>query len=79
MSSAEFRFPEWQVPLQDCIAESDREQLPEKIQAVESLLFQRLQLPLRDELGHGEHEAINEALTLLRTIKSRKLSFSDWK
>jgi hypothetical protein len=78
MSGRNWEFPEWQAPLRELIGESDRGRLPEVIQTVETLIFQRLQHPLRGALHHSEQQAIKEALSLLRTIKSNKLAFPDW-
>jgi hypothetical protein len=44
MSDIELKYPEWQAPLQDLFLESDHEKLHEKIQKVETLIFERLQL-----------------------------------
>lgn len=78
MSDGDWKFPEWLAPLQELTGESDRGRLPEVIQTVETLIFQRLQHPLRGALHHSEQRAIKEALSLLRTIKSSKLAFPDW-
>jgi hypothetical protein len=41
---SELKYPSWQTPLQEAILEFDPEKLAEKIQAVESLIFERLQV-----------------------------------
>jgi hypothetical protein len=75
----ELKFPEWQAPLQEVILEFDREKLPEKIQKVETLIFERLQQLRQESDGRNEREAINNALSILRVIKRDKLGFPDWK
>ena len=79
MSDIELKYPEWQAPLQDLFLESDHEKLHEKIQKVETLIFERLQLLRQGNDGHGELLAINDALSVLRTIKRDKLDYPDWK
>lgn len=78
MSDQEFKYPEWQRPLQDVILEFDREKLPSKIEKMEGLILERLQQLSQGKDGHGEREAINHALSLLRAIKRDKLDFPDW-
>jgi hypothetical protein len=78
MSDGELKFPEWQAPLQELILEFDREKLPEKIQKVETLIFDRLQQLRQGNDGHSEKQAINDALSILRIIKRDKLNYPDW-
>ena len=79
MSEKELQFPEWQGPLQDVILEFDRERMVEKIQGVEAMIFERLrQLSLSSD-SHVEHDALNDALSVLRILKRDRLGFPDWK
>jgi hypothetical protein len=78
MSDSELRYPEWQVPLREVILEFDREKLRERIQKVETLIFERLQQLSQENDGRTEQEAINDALSILRVIKRDKLGFPDW-
>jgi hypothetical protein len=75
----ELKYPEWQKPLQELILEFDRDKLPEKVQQVETLIFERLQQLRRGNDGNIELQAINDALGVLRIIKRDKLGFPDWK
>ena len=77
-SDQEFKYPEWQRPLQDVILEFDREKLPSKIEKMETLILARLQQLVQGNDGHDEREAINHALSILRAIKRDKLDFPDW-
>ena len=79
MSDEKLKFPEWQTPLQEVILEFDREKLPEKIQKVETLIFERLRQLNTQNDGRVELEALNDALSILRIIKRDKLNFPDWK
>jgi hypothetical protein len=70
-------FPDWQNRLQDLAFEYDREKLSEKMQKVETLIFERLQhLPANDP--RGEREFLNDAIENLRVIKRDRLGFPDW-
>lgn len=75
MSDADLKYPEWQTPLQELILEFDPEKLPERIQKVEILIFERLQQLHGESDGRAEHEALNDALTIVRGIKRDKLGF----
>jgi hypothetical protein len=78
MSDKELKFPGWQAPLQEVILESDCEKLAEKIEKVEMLLFERTQYLRQGNDGQAEQMAINDALSLLRTIKRDRLGWPDW-
>jgi hypothetical protein len=78
MTEEELQFPEWQRPLQDVILEFDRERMLKKIQDVEGLIFDRLrQIPVTND-GRVEHDALNDALSVLRILKRERLGFPDW-
>jgi hypothetical protein len=79
MGDGEPKYSEWQAPLRDLILEFDRNKLREKIQEVETLIFERLQQLRQESDGRGELQAINDALSLLRIIKRDKLDFPDWR
>ncbi len=72
------KYPEWQVPLEDAIVESDLKKLPARIHAVETLISERLKQLDTSEDGGAEREAINTALNILRVIKRERLNFPDW-
>ena len=71
--TGKLKFPEWQGPLQELILEFDPEELFEKIQKVEILIFERRQQLRQGSGGQSEQEAINDALSILRRIKRDKL------
>ncbi len=78
MSDGKLKYPEWQAPLQELMLELDPEKLCEKIQKVETLIFERLQQIRQGNDGRSEQEAIDGALSILRVIKRDKLGFPDW-
>ena len=77
MSNGELKFPKWQASFQEVIIEFDRKKLAEKIQKVESVLFERLQQLRPESDGHSEREAINDALSVLRIIQRDRLGYPD--
>ena len=79
MSDEELQFPAWQGPLQDVILEFDRERMRKKIQDVEALIFERLRQLSVSSDGRVEHDALNDALSVLRILKRDRLGYSDWK
>jgi hypothetical protein len=79
VSDPELKFPNWQVPLQNPALEFNLEKLPEKIQNVEALIFDRPQQLSNAPDGQVERDALNDALRVLRIIKADKLDFPDWK
>jgi len=79
MGDGELKYPKWQAPLQDLILELDREKLREKIQHLETLIFERIQQLGEGSDGRSELQAINDAMSVLRIIKRDKLDYPDWK
>ena len=79
MDEKEFKFPEWQTPLQELVLEFDNEKLTQKTQEVETILLSRLQELDHGCNGHDEKDAISHALRILRIIKRDKLGFPDWR
>jgi hypothetical protein len=79
MSEEELQFPEWQGPLQDVILEFDRERMLKKIEDVEVLIFDRLRQLSVSSDSRVEHDALNDALSVLRILKRERLGFPDWK
>jgi hypothetical protein len=78
MDERSLRYPEWQVPLEDVIVEPDPTKLPDRIQTVETLIFQRLAQLESSNDGVVERDAINTALNVLRAVKRDRLAFPDW-
>ncbi len=76
---SEFQYPEWQTPLHEALLESDKAKLKERVDSTEAVIFGRLQAISHDSNHHAEREAVEQALSLLRTIKRDSLEFPDWK
>src|ERR1700733_4204449 len=79
LSESKLKFPEWQIPFQELLQESDREGLRVQLQRVETLVFERLQYLSRQGDPEHETEVIREALQTLREIKRDRLNFPDWR
>jgi hypothetical protein len=79
MSNSELKFPQWQIPLMEAILEFDREKLAEKLQQVESRVFERFQQLRQGTDGASEREALNDALSTLRVLRQERLDYPDWK
>ena len=78
MSGEEMKYPEWQAASQGTHAGIRSGKLFEKVQNVEMLILERLQVVFRRSDGRGEQVALAEALHTLRIIKRDKLGFPDW-
>jgi hypothetical protein len=77
MSESELKYPSWQSPLQEAILELDREMFANKIQGVETMMFERLQEITSDPDHHDERQALVDAATILRGLKKARLSYPD--
>jgi hypothetical protein len=71
---SELRYPSWQIPFQEAIFELDREKLAERIQAVEILIFERLQALSSDTEDNDERQAFADAASTLSLLKAETLS-----
>jgi hypothetical protein len=78
MSESELKYPSWQGPLQEAILELDRKMFANKIQEVESLMFERLQEITSDPDHHDERQALADGTSILRGLKKARLSYPDW-
>lgn len=78
MSDSDLNYPTWQVPLQEAMLEVDCKKLAEKIQRVETIIFERLQAISFDADHAGERKALADAASTLRVLKKERLSYPDW-
>jgi hypothetical protein len=80
-SPSNLRYPAWQREYDAALQEADPKKLLERVHAVESAIFNRLQelAQTSENTDHkAEEQAIAEALTTLRVVKRDKLQFPDW-
>jgi hypothetical protein len=77
-ASPKIRYPEWQNEYRAALVELDREKLPERSAASETAIFNRLQAISQSSADQAERQAIEDALSALRSLKSENLGFLDW-
>jgi hypothetical protein len=58
--------------------ELDRAKLPERVAAVETAIYKRLQAIAQSSDYQAERQAIEDALASLRVLKRDSLGFPDW-
>jgi hypothetical protein len=66
----EFRYPQWQQPLQDAISRVRGSNFIEKLEEIETVLLKRLRL-LTGSGRLGEQQALTEALSTIRILKQQ--------
>jgi len=66
---SEFTFPEWESSYQSALLEFDREKLSHRVNTAESAIRNRLASIEGDSNHHEEHEAIEDALLGLNSLK----------
>ena len=71
-------YPHWQNEYQAAVLEVDRKKLPERVAASETAIFNRLQAISQSSADQAERQAIEDALSALRSLKSENLGFLDW-
>ena len=71
------RYPEWQGPFQEALLEIDREKLQSKMMKAEEAIFQRLQQLAGSSDSEAERQAIEDAISALRVLKTEKLNYPD--
>src|SRR5947207_1626168 len=73
------RYPEWQGPFQEALLEIDREKLQSKMMKAEEAIFERLQQLAGSSDSEAERQAIADAISALKVLKTEKLNYPDWK
>src|SRR5438477_12801652 len=73
------RYPEWQGSFQEALLEIDREKLQSKMMKAEEAIFERLQQLAGTSDSEAERQAIEDAISALRVLKTEKLNYPDWK
>lgn len=79
MEDLALKYRQWQIPLEEALEESDLDRLSARVQTVEILIFERLKQLASSTDSTAERGAINDALNILRALKSERLAFPDWK
>jgi hypothetical protein len=67
-------YPEWQLPVQDAILETDRRKFPQKVRKAQLKIFERCQ-QVRQSIGtHHERDAMTHSLALLQGLRDERLT-----
>jgi hypothetical protein len=66
-------YPEWQIPVQDAILETNLARFPDKMRAAEAKISERLRQIGQSSGGRHERDAMEFSLSLLRAIKQERL------
>jgi hypothetical protein len=72
------KYPDWEKPVQEAVVEVDKDKLKSQVGAAETAIFNRLQAISRSPDHAAEHQAIADALALIRVLKRDALDFPEW-
>jgi hypothetical protein len=74
-SSRPLDFSHWEAECAALISETDPIRLAERVSALETAIFNRLQELPKEDTSDGELSAIRSVINVLRTIREEKLCF----
>ena len=69
-----FQFPDWQREVESAMRESDGATLPLRLEAAKKAIFSRLKAKTERPPGILERIALNDAIHLLRVLRSEGFS-----
>ena len=69
-----FLYPEWQIPVQDAILETDRDKFPLKVRRAEARISERAKHIGQSSGGRHERDALRHSLFLLKALRDERLS-----
>jgi hypothetical protein len=69
---SKFKYPQWQVPLDEAILEFDAQRLPVKIQIAEKAIHDRLQALTLEGHDLPERQALTDAQATLEVLRRRE-------
>jgi len=75
----DLKYPEWQKPYEEALVEVDCEKLKDKLLKAEAAIFLRLQQLTHSADSHAERQAIDDAISAIRVLKTQQLHYPDWK
>jgi hypothetical protein len=76
--SKSFQFPDWQPEFEAVMQETDQTKRPERFQALKRAIFLRLKVKMSRPPGTVERIALNDAIQLLRVLRSEDIPYLDW-
>ena len=76
--SRSFQFPDWQPEFEAVMQENDQAKRPERLQALKIATLLRLKTKTSRPPGTVERIALNDAIHLLRVLRSENIPYLDW-
>ena len=76
--SAKFQFPDWQPEFEAVMQENDQTKCPDRLRALKMAIFVRLKEKTSRPPGTVERIALNDAIHLLRVLRSENIPYLDW-
>jgi hypothetical protein len=73
-----FQFPDWQPEFEAAMQESDQARRTERLQALKIAIFLRLKTKTSRPPGTVERIALNDAIHLLRVLRTENIPYLDW-
>src|ERR1700686_907628 len=77
-TSQNIKYPHWQREFEAALLEGDPQTLRQRVDAEEATIFLRSQALVESAPGHGEQQAISDAIRTLRAIQREKLGYPNW-
>jgi hypothetical protein len=77
-TSQNIKYLYWQREFEAALLEGDPQTLRRRVDAAEAAIFLRSQALVESAQGHGEQQAISDAIRTLRAIQREKLGYPDW-
>jgi hypothetical protein len=74
----DLQFPDWQRGFEAALRERDQAKRAERLQAAKTAIFLRLKTKVTRPPGTLERIALNDAIHLLRILRSERLPLIDW-
>jgi hypothetical protein len=75
---AAMQFPDWQREFEAAVRENDYAKLAERLQAAQAAILSRLRAKLDRPPGTLERIALNDAIHLLRLLRSENVLYPEW-
>jgi len=71
--SDELKYPHWQEPFRNAMTAFGTRQLGEKLQKVEAIILERLDVLSSDIKSLDERQALLDAISIMRVLKREKM------
>jgi len=71
--SDELKYPQWQEPFRNAMTAFGTQLLGEKLQKVETMILDRMQVLSSDIKSQDERQSLLDAISILRVLKRDKM------